>query len=149
MAAPNLIVSPEDILKAVKIDEENRKRALRAARARDRAEGRPPRPVLYPDRPQVSGDDVVLAFIKNPNRRELRAHTSVRPRGASGSGTGYVFETTIPMVRNRALADKIQEDLDRFLDYILDEYDIPKRRTNNRKVDPDGVHDDAPGSLLA
>lgn len=148
MAAPNLIVRPEDILKAVKIEEENRKRALRAARARDRAEGRPPRPVLYPDRPQVSGPDVVLDFIKNPNRRELRAHTSVRPRGTSGSGNGYIFETEIPMVRNRALADKIQNDLDRFLDYILDEYDIPKRYSK-RKVDTNGVHDDTPGSLLA
>ena len=32
------------------------------------------------------------------------------------------------MVRNRELADQIKEQLDEFLDYLLDEYDIPKRQ---------------------
>lgn len=77
---------------------------------------------------KVSGKDVVLAFIKHPQRRELRAHTKVMPRGSAGSGNGYNFLVSIPMVRNRELADEFKEQLDRFLDYLLDEYDIPKRQ---------------------
>nr|DAK23117.1 MAG TPA: hypothetical protein [Caudoviricetes sp.] len=46
--------------------------------------------------------------------------------GYTGSN-GYKFLMSIPMVRNRELADKIADDLRKFTDYILDEYDIPKR----------------------
>lgn len=126
--ASRLIVTADDIRKAVAEAEAAESKALAEARAKDRAEGKQPRTELYPDRVQVSGKDVVLAFIKHPQRRELRAHTKVMPRGSAGSGNGYNFLVSIPMVRNRELADEFKEQLDRFLDYLLDEYDIPKRQ---------------------
>lgn len=126
--ASRLIVTADDIRKAVAEAEAAESKALAEARAKDRAEGKPPRTELYPDRVKVSGKDVVLAFIKHPQRRELRAHTKVMPRGSAGSGNGYNFLVSIPMVRNRELADEFKEQLDRFLDYLLDEYDIPKRQ---------------------
>lgn len=126
--ASRLIVTADDIRKAVAEAEAAESKALAEARAKDRAEGRTPRTELYPDRVKVSGKDVVLAFIKHPQRRELRAHTKVMPRGSAGSGNGYNFLVSIPMVRNRELADEFKEQLDRFLDYLLDEYDIPKRQ---------------------
>lgn len=128
--ASRLIVSADDIRKAVAEAEAAESKALAEARAKDRAEGKQPRTELYPDRVKVSGKDVVLAFIKHPQRRELRAHTKVMPRGSAGSGNGYNFLVSIPMVRNRELADEISEQLARFMDYILDEYDIPKRKRN-------------------
>lgn len=126
--ASRLIVTADDIRKAVAEAEAAESKALAEARAKDRAEGKQPRTELYPNRVQVSGKDVVLAFIKHPQRRELRAHTKVMPRGSAGSGNGYNFLVSIPMVRNRELADEFKEQLDRFLDYLLDEYDIPKRQ---------------------
>lgn len=126
--ASRLIVTADDIRKAVAEAEAAESKALAEARAKDRAEGKQPRTELYPDRVKVSGKDVVLAFIKHPQRRELRAHTKVMPRGSAGSGNGYNFLVSIPMVRNRELADEFKEQLDRFLDYLLDEYDIPKRQ---------------------
>ena len=126
--ASRLIVTADDIRKAVAEAEAAESKALAEARAKDRAEGKQPRTELYPDRVKVSGKDVVLAFIKHPQRRELRAHTKVMPRGSAGSGNGYNFLVSIPMVRNRELADEFKEQLDRFLDYLLDEYDIPKRK---------------------
>lgn len=128
--ASRLIVTADDIRKAVAEAEAAESKALAEARAKDRAEGKQPRTELYPDRVKVSGKDVVLAFIKHPQRRELRAHTKVMPRGSAGSGNGYNFLVSIPMVRNRELADEFKEQLDRFLDYLLDEYDIPKRKRN-------------------
>lgn len=128
--ASRLIVTADDIRKAVAEADAAEARALAEARAKDRAEGKTPRTELYPDRIKVSGKDVVLAFIKHPQRRELRAHTKVMPRGSAGSGNGYNFLVSIPMVRNRELADEFKEQLDRFLDYLLDEYDIPKRKRN-------------------
>lgn len=132
--ASRLIVTADDIRKAVAEAEAAESKALAEARAKDRAEGRQPRTELYPNRVKVSGKDVVLAFIKHPKRRELRAHTKVMPRGSAGSGNGYNFLVSIPMVRNRELADEFKEQLDRFLDYLLDEYDIPKRqrKTENK-----------------
>ena len=126
--ASRLIVTADDIRKAVAEAEAAESKALAEARAKDRAEGKQPRTELYPDRPKISGKDIVLAFIKHPQRRELRAHTKVMPRGSAGSGNGYNFLVSIPMVRNRELADEFKEQLDRFLDYLLDEYDIPKRQ---------------------
>lgn len=126
--ASRLIVTADDIRKAVAEAEAAESKALAEARAKDRAEGKQPRTELYPNRVKVSGKDVVLAFIKHPQRRELRAHTKVMPRGSAGSGNGYNFLVSIPMVRNRELADEFKEQLDRFLDYLLDEYDIPKRQ---------------------
>ena len=126
--ASRLIVTADDIRKAVAEAEAAEVKALAEARAKDRAEGKQPRTELYPNRLKVSGKDVVLAFIKHPQRRELRAHTKVMPRGSAGSGNGYNFLVSIPMVRNRELADEFKEQLDRFLDYLLDEYDIPKRQ---------------------
>ena len=126
--ASRLIVTADDIRKAVAEADAEEAKALAIARAKDRAEGKQPRTELYPDRVKVSGKDVVLAFIKHPQRRELRAHTKVMPRGSAGSGNGYNFLVSIPMVRNRELADEFKEQLDRFLDYLLDEYDIPKRQ---------------------
>lgn len=126
--ASRLIVTADDIRKAVAEAEAAESKALAEARAKDRAEGKTPRTELYPNRVKVSGKDVVLAFIKHPQRRELRAHTKIMPRGSAGSGNGYNFLVSIPMVRNRELADEFKEQLDRFLDYLLDEYDIPKRQ---------------------
>lgn len=132
--ASRLIVNADDIRKAVAEAEAAERKALAEARAKDRAEGRVPRVELHPERVKIPGKDIVLAFIKNPNRRELRAHTKVMPRSSQGSGDGYNFLVSIPMVRNRELADEFKEQLDRFLDYLIDEYDIPKRqrKANNK-----------------
>lgn len=131
--ASRLIVNADDIRKAVAEAEAEEAKALAEARAKDRAEGKVPRKELYPGRVKVPGKDIVLAFIKNPNRRELRAHTKVMPRSSSGSGDGYNFLVSVPMVRNRELADEFKDQLDRFLDYLIDEYDIPKRKRYTKK----------------
>lgn len=128
--ASRLIVTADDIRKAVAEAEAAESKALAEARAKDRAEGKQPRTELYPNRPKIAGKDIVLAFIKHPQRRELRAHVKVMPRGSTGSGSGYNFLVSIPMVRNRELADELSEQLARFMDYLLDEYDIPKRKRN-------------------
>lgn len=122
--ANRLIVSSDDIRKAVAQAEEEEKRALKIA------EGKPPRKGLHPDRIIKPGKDIVLDYIKNPNRREIpRCKIKVITRDTNGytSSNGYKFLMSIPMVRNRELADKIADDLRKFTDYILDEYDIPKR----------------------
>ena len=128
--ANRLIVSSDDIRRAVAQAEEEEKRALKLAREQDIANGKPPRKELHPDRIIKPGKDIVLDYIKNPNRREtLRCTIKVMTRDTNGytSGNGYKFLMSIPMVRNRELADKIADDLRKFTDYILDEYDIPKR----------------------
>lgn len=128
--ANGLIVSADDIRKAVAQAEEEEKRALKLAREQDIVNGKPPRKELHPDRIIKPGKAIVLDYIKNPNRRETpRCTIKVMTRDTNGytSGNGYKFLMNIPMVRNRELADKIADDLRRFIDYILDEYDIPKR----------------------
>lgn len=128
--ANGLIVTAEDIRKAVAQAEEEEKRALKLAREQDIANGKPPRKELHPDRIIKPGKDIVLDHIKNPNRRETPRCTlqvMTRDTGGYNSGNGYKFLLSIPMVRNRELADKIADDLRKFTDYILDEYDIPKR----------------------
>lgn len=128
--ANGLIVTAEDIRKAVAQAEEEEKRALKLAREQDVANGMPPRKELHPDRIIKPGKDIVLDYIKNPNRREIpRCTIKVMTRDTNGytGSNGYKFLMSIPMVRNRELADKIADDLRKFTDYILDEYDIPKR----------------------
>lgn len=125
-----LIVSADDIRRAVAQAEEEEKRALKLAREQDIANGKTHRKELHPDRIIKSGKDIVLDYIKNPNRREIpRCTIKVMTRNMNGHKdiNGYNFLMGIPMVRNRELADKIADDLRKFTDYILDEYDIPKR----------------------
>ena len=128
--ANGLIVSADDIRRAIAQYEEEEKRALKLDREQDIANGKPPRKELHPDRIIKPGKDIVLDYIKNPNRRETpRCTIKVMTRDMNGytSINGYKFLMSIPMVRNRELADKIAYDLRKFTDYILDEYDIPKR----------------------
>lgn len=115
---------------AVAQADEEEKRVLKLAQEQDIANGKPPRKELYPDRIIKPGKQVVLDYIKNPNRRETpRCSIKVMTLDTSGykCGNGYKFLLSVPMVRNRELADKIADDLRMFTDYILDEYDIPKR----------------------
>lgn len=128
--ANGLIVSADDIRRAVAQAEEEEKRALKLAIEQDIANGKPSRKELHPDRIIKPGKNIVLDYIKNPNRRETpRCTVKVMTRDMNGytGSNGYKFLMSIPMVRNRELADKIAEDLRKFTDYILDEYDIPKR----------------------
>ena len=128
--ANGLIVTAADIRKAVAEAEQEEKRALKLAREQDIANGKPPRKELHPDRIIKPGKDIVLDYIKNHNRRETpRCTIKVMTRDTNGytGSNGYKFLMSIPMVRNRDLADKISDDLRKFTDYILDEYDIPKR----------------------
>lgn len=128
--ANGLIVTAEDIRKAVAEAEQEEKRALKLAREQDIANGNPPRKELHPDRIIKPGKDIVLDYIKNPNRRKTpRCTIKVMTRDTNGytGSNGYKLLLSIPMVRNRELADKIADDLRKFTDYILDEYDIPKR----------------------
>ena len=128
--ANGLIVTAEDIRKAVAQAEQEEKRALKLAQEQDITNGKPPRKELHPDRIIKPGKDIVLDYIKNPNRRETpRCTIKVMARDTNGytGSNGYKFLMSIPMVRNRELADKIADDLRKFTDYILDEYDIPKR----------------------
>lgn len=121
--ASRLIVTADDILKAVKEAEELEEKALTEARKRDRAEGKPPREVLHPD--HKPGREIVLDYIKNPERRRTpRCSIQLEKRTANNS---YRFIVDVSQVRNRELADEIEKDLFAFMDYILDEYDIPKR----------------------
>lgn len=125
-----LIVSADDIRKAVAQADEEEKRALKLAQEQDIENGKPPRKELHPDRVIKPGKQVVLDYIKNPNRRETPRCTinvMTRDTGGYNSGNGYKFLLSVPMVRNRELADKIADDLRQFMDYVLDEYDIPKR----------------------
>lgn len=128
--ANGLIVSADDIRMAVAQADEEEKRALKLAQDQDIANGKPPRKELHPDRVIKPGKQVVLDYIKNPNRRETPRCTinvMTRDTGGYSSGNGYKFLLSVPMVRNRELADKIADDLRQFMDYVLDEYDIPKR----------------------
>lgn len=123
--ASRLIVSADDIMKAVKDAEEFEKKALTQARMRDRAEGRKPREVLYPTPEARPGREIVLDYIKNPERRKApRCSVHLEKRTANNS---YRFIVDVSQVRNRELADEIEKDLFAFMDYILDEYNIPKR----------------------
>lgn len=128
--ANGLIVSADDIRKAVAQADEEEKQALKLAQEQDISNGKPPRKELYPDRVIKPGKQIVLDYIKNPNRRETPRCTinvMTRDTGGYNSGNGYKFLLSVPMVRNRELADKIADDLRQFMDYVLDEYDIPKR----------------------
>ena len=123
--ASRLIVSADDIMKAVKDAEEFEEKALKHARMRDRAEGRKPREVLYPTPEARPGREIVLDYIKNPERRKApRCSVSLEKRTANNS---YRFIVDVSQVRNRELADEIEKDLFAFMDYLLDEYDIPRR----------------------
>lgn len=123
--ASRLIVSADDILKAVKDAEEFEKQALKNARMRDRAEGRKPREVLYPKPERKPGREIVLDYIKNPERRRPpRVSVTTEKRTKNNS---YRFVVDVSQVRNRELADEIERDLFAFMDYLLDEYDIPRR----------------------
>ena len=129
--ANRLIVSAEDIRSAVLEAEEQEKRALKLAQQRDVAEGKPPRKELHQDRFVKPGRQIVLDYIKNPERRMTpRCKIQVMNRDTKGrsKGNGYDFLVSVAMVRNRELADNIERDLEAFMDYLLDEYDIPKRR---------------------
>lgn len=120
--ASRLIVTADDIMRAVKESEEFEKKALAEARKRDRAEGKPPREVLHPD--HKPGREIVLDYIKNPERRRTpRCSVYLERRTQNNS---YRFVVDVSQVRNRELADEIEKDLFAFMDYILDEYDIPK-----------------------
>lgn len=135
--AHGLIVTADDIIKAVKEAEFLEQKALELARERDKAEGKHPRVELHPDRTRKPGREIVLDYIKNPDRRAVpRCSIKVMSRDNKGSGTGngYAFLLTVPMVRNRELADNIAKDIEAFMDYLLDEYDIPKRQRNSRKT---------------
>lgn len=128
--ANGLIVSAEDIMVAVKEAEEQEQKALKLARERDIAEGKKPREELHPERIIKPGREIVLDYIKNPERRMTpRCRIKVMNRDTKGrsTGNGYDFLLSISMVRNRELADDIARDIEAFVDYILDEYDIPKR----------------------
>lgn len=127
--ASRLIVSADDIMRAVKESEEFERKALAEARKRDRAEGKPPREVLHPD--HKPGREIVLDYIKNPERRRTpRCSVHLEKRTANNS---YRFIVDVSQVRNRELADEIEKDLFAFMDYLLDEYDIPRRIKRSTK----------------
>lgn len=112
-------------MKAVKESEEFERKALVEARKRDRAEGKKPREVLYPNPDLKPGREIVLDYIKNPERRRTpRCSVHLEKRTANNS---YRFIVDVSQVRNRELADEIEKDLFAFMDYLLDEYDIPRR----------------------
>ena len=121
--ASRLIVTADDIMRAVKESEEFERKALAEARKRDQAEGKPPREVFHPD--HKPGREIVLDYIKTPERRRApRCSVRLEKRTANNS---YRFIVDVSQVRNRELANEIEKDLFAFMDYLLDEYDIPKR----------------------
>ena len=123
--ASRLIVSADDIMMAVKESEEFERKALAEARKRDRAEGKEPRETLYPNPDLKPGREIVLDYIKNPERRRTpRCSIHLERRTENNS---YRFIVDVSQVRNRDLADEIEKDLFAFMDYLLDEYDIPRR----------------------
>jgi len=129
--ASRLIVSADDIMRAVKDSEEFERKALSEARKRDRAEGKEPRETLYPNPDLKPGREIVLDYIKNPERRRTpRCSVHLEKRTANNS---YRFIVDVSQVRNRELADEIEKDLFAFMDYLLDEYDIPRRIKRSTK----------------
>ena len=121
--ASRLIVTADDIMKAVKESEEFERKALVETRKRDRAESKTPRELLHPDR--KPGQEIVLDYIKNPERRRTpRCSIHLERRTNNNS---YRFTIDVSQIRNRDLADEIEKDLFAFMDYLLDEYDIPRR----------------------
>ena len=123
--ASRLIVSADDIMRAVKESEEFERKALVEARKRDRAEGKEPRETLYTNPDLKPGREIVLDYIKNPERRRTpRCSIHLERRTENNS---YRFIVDVSQVRNRDLADEIEKDLFAFMDYLLDEYDIPRR----------------------
>lgn len=123
--ASRLIVSADDIMRAVKESEEFERKALVEARKLDRSEGKEPREILYPNPDRKPGREIVLDYIKNPERRRTpRCSVHLEKRTANNS---YRFVVDVSQVRNRELADEIEKDLFAFMDYLLDEYDIPRR----------------------
>lgn len=123
--ASRLIVSADDIMKAVKESEKFERKALVEAQKRDRAAGKEPRETLYPNPDLKPGREIVLDYIKNPERRRTpRCSIHLERRTENNS---YRFIVDVSQVRNRDLADEIEKDLFAFMDYLLDEYDIPRR----------------------
>lgn len=118
-------------MKAVKESEEFERKALKEAQKRDRAEGKEPRETLYPNPDLKPGREIVLDYIKNPERRRTpRCSVHLEKRTANNS---YRFIVDVSQVRNRELADEIEKDLFAFMDYLLDEYDIPRRIKRSAK----------------
>ena len=73
----------------------------------------------------------MLDYIKNPERRRTpRCSVHLEKRTANNS---YRFIVDVSRVRNRDLADEIEKDLFAFMDYLLDEYDIPRRIKRSAK----------------
>lgn len=129
--ASRLIVSADDIMRAVKESEEFERKALSEARKQDRAEGKEPRETLYPNPDLKPGREIVLDYIKNPERRRTpRCSVHLEKRTTNNS---YRFVVDVSQVRNRELADEIEKDLFAFMDYLLDEYDIPRRIKRSAK----------------
>lgn len=129
--ANSLIVSADDIRKAVEDAERQEREALKKAQEADKAAGKKPRTELHPERIIKPGREIVLDYIKNPERRmtpRCRIKVMNRDKKGHSTGNGYDFLVSISMVRNRELADDIARDIEEFVDYILDEYDIPKRK---------------------
>lgn len=125
--ASRLIVSADDILKAVQEAERLEAEELRKAQERARAE-RKPIPIELPKKP---GREIVLDYIKNPERRK-QPRFSIKTQSRT-ENNNYCFMINVSAVRNRELADEICEDLRQFMDYILEEYDIPKRPPRPKK----------------
>lgn len=117
-----LIVSSDDIRRAVQEYE-------------DRNIAEPIRPTR-PYRPGhteeyfrgVPGKDVVLDYIMDPNRREsLRVQPFIERREGNG-GRGYRLCYDVRLLKDREVATRVLMDGARFLDYVIDEYNIPRRR---------------------
>ena len=118
-------------MRAVKESEEFERKALVEAQKRDRAAGKEPRETLYPNPDLKPGREIVLDYIKNPERRRTpRCSVHLEKRTANNS---YRFIVDVSQVRNRELADEIEKDLFAFMDYLLDEYDIPRRIKRSAK----------------
>lgn len=73
----------------------------------------------------IPGKDVVLDYIMDPNRREsLRVQPSLERRDCGGYRLCYEMR----LLHHRELATRVLMDGARFLDYVIDEYNIPRRR---------------------
>ena len=125
--ASRLIVSADDILAAVKEAERLEEITLKKAQAEARAK-RKPVPEKLPPKP---GREIVMDYIKNPERRK-QPRFSIKTESRT-ENNNYCFMINVSAVRNRELADEICEDLRQFMDYILEEYDIPKRPPRQKK----------------
>lgn len=125
--ASRLIVSADDILAAVKEAERLEEIELKKAQAEARAK-RKPVPEKLPPKP---GREIVLDYIKDPQRRGT-PRFSIKTQSRT-ENNNYCFMINVSCIRNRELADEICEDLRGFMEYILEEYDIPKRAPRPKK----------------